>query len=287
MLRRPLKVFCDIDDTLFPNLHDKSYTAGQPYPGLIAFLQALLMGRPDLGQPPGQLVLVTARPQLARGMAYTTVHAKLRGNVPFTVLAGSVTKLLSSSRMAAKKLTNMENYLRVHPECDAMWIGDTGQGDIMAARGLLKLFREAGQPPPPCFIHDIVTNKKTQARKTPLAAQDALRAERIFLFDSYAGLALRAYNMGLITASSLQRVAVEAHRDFQAALRQIKPMPPPERRNTFERITALLGSDTDTNRQMGAMSAVLNGHLQNIHRVLSATDSPTTAGPPHHPPTVQ
>lgn len=61
VVRQPVKVFSDIDDTLFPNYHDVSYPNGTLYPGVLAFYAAVLAGRQELGQPPGQLVFVTAR----------------------------------------------------------------------------------------------------------------------------------------------------------------------------------------------------------------------------------
>ena len=58
---RPVKLFSDIDDTIFPNFHDVSYPSGVVYPGVREFYSAVMAGRRDLGQPQGQLVFVTAR----------------------------------------------------------------------------------------------------------------------------------------------------------------------------------------------------------------------------------
>lgn len=59
--RRLRKVLCDIDDTMYANYHDVSFRSGVPYPGMRAFLTALRVGRTDMRQPEGQLVVVTAR----------------------------------------------------------------------------------------------------------------------------------------------------------------------------------------------------------------------------------
>ena len=57
----PLQLVSDIDDTLFPSLHDYSgHPRGQPYPGVLAIYGAL---RPEA------LVFLTARP---RGLARST-----------------------------------------------------------------------------------------------------------------------------------------------------------------------------------------------------------------------
>ena len=62
--RRPIKICSDIDDTLFPNYHDRSLPSGTLYPGVLTLFHALLTanGRGPPGSPDGsQLVFVTAR----------------------------------------------------------------------------------------------------------------------------------------------------------------------------------------------------------------------------------
>jgi hypothetical protein len=62
--KRRVKLFSDIDDTLFANYHDRSLPHGLVYPGVLALYHALLTanGPEPAGSPRGsQLVFVTAR----------------------------------------------------------------------------------------------------------------------------------------------------------------------------------------------------------------------------------
>jgi hypothetical protein len=66
-----------------------------------------------------------------------------------------------------------------------VWIGDSGQGDVLFAQRARRVCIDMGRPPPLAFIHDIVINKRTQRRKTPLQRRVELACEGIYLFDTY------------------------------------------------------------------------------------------------------
>ncbi len=65
-------------------------------------------------------------------------------------------KLVSHESMADKKLANMNLYMRLFPEYQYVWVGDSGQGDVIVAKALVASFQARGLQPPLVFIHDVV-----------------------------------------------------------------------------------------------------------------------------------
>lgn len=65
-------------------------------------------------------------------------------------------KLLSNGSMAEKKIDNLRKYMQLFPEYGVVWIGDSGQGDVVVAHQLVEDARAKHLPPPACFIHDVV-----------------------------------------------------------------------------------------------------------------------------------
>ena len=58
--------------------------------------------------------------------------------------------------MADKKLSNIGMYTQLFPEYQFVWLGDSGQGDVLVAKALIAEFTAKGMQPPLVFIHDVV-----------------------------------------------------------------------------------------------------------------------------------
>ncbi len=198
-----LQVLSDIDDTLYASFKDDRFPGSEPYPGVRAFYAALDRSVIRAGAPvqdggrPGDLAFVTARPGDRPGVveALTTGMLEDAGLGHAVVLAGGFTALIGNERIAARKYENFLQFKALYPEYRFVFIGDSGQGDaIFGAR----MRAENGDAVPAVFIHDVVA--------TGSAERETWREKGVFFFDSYAGAAVEAHALGLLTAQGLHDV---------------------------------------------------------------------------------
>lgn len=151
-----VKVLSDIDDTVFPMIHEQRYPRGHiPVPGSLAFLQALDDGPVDNPLSRGDLTFVTARPEVAFGLVERSSKDALRkaGITSSSVLAGGLAHLHSKDAMADGKLANIWHYRLLFPEYGVVFVGDSGQGDVLVGQRVREEHPEAC---PAVFIHDVV-----------------------------------------------------------------------------------------------------------------------------------
>ncbi|MFC1707507.1 phosphatase domain-containing protein [Planctomycetota bacterium] len=190
------KVLSDIDDTFCAMVNDGRYPNGTVYPGVIQLYQELDLGPQKRPGRAGDLVFVTARPGDRTGVVEGITQRMLRrkGIANATVLTGDLVSLLSHQRMAEKKLDNVLQYRRLFPEYTLVFIGDSGQGDILFGRMLRERFKGAVKA---VLIHDVVA--------TPARRRKELQEEGIILFDTYVGAAFRAFRLCLISRAGLLR----------------------------------------------------------------------------------
>ena len=203
---RDPKVLSDIDDTVFCKLHDRRWPRGLIYPGALALLDALDLGPKDEPFDLGDLTFVTARPADAWGLVENLSRTALRraGVSRLSVLSGSLRALVSKEAMAVRKLENIDHYRRLFPEYQLVFIGDSGQGDVIVAETLVRTNPEATRL---VMIHDVVESSQ--------AVRDRQTAAGIVFFDTYVGAAAEAYARGLISARGLGQVAKEAVGGFE------------------------------------------------------------------------
>lgn len=194
------KIISDLDDTAFCRLHDRRYPKGTLYPGLLALYDALDAGPHDEPFSLGDLTFVTARPTDAFGLIESSTRSSLRraGIASSSVITGSFLTLLTHDLMAGKKLVNIEHYHALFPEYHLVFLGDSGQGDVILSEQLWQRFPGTLRA---AFIHDVVD--------TPAEERAAYAAEKIYFHDTYAGCALKAHELGLISRAGLERVVAE------------------------------------------------------------------------------
>lgn len=200
------KILSDIDDTVFCKLHDRRWPRGLIYPGALALLDALDLGPGDEPFDLGDLTFVTARPANAWGLVENLSRTALRraGVSRLSVLSGSLRALVSKEAMAFRKLDNIDHYRRLFPEYQLVFIGDSGQGDVIVAETLVRTHPEATRL---VMIHDVVQSSQ--------AVRDRHAAAGIVFFDTYVGAAAEAYERELISARGLGQVAKEAVGGFE------------------------------------------------------------------------
>lgn len=201
------KVLSDIDDTVICRLFDDRYPRGTLYPGVLALFDALDAGPDDRPFSTGDLTFVTARPMDALGLIENSTRASLRraGVTTASVLSGSFLHLLGNDAIAAKKLQNIDHYHRLFPEYRLVFLGDSGQGDVLVGQALHRLYPDHLDV---VLIHDVVD--------TPPQRRGELAAEGIHLHDTYVGAATLAHARGLVSDAGLARVVAETARGLDA-----------------------------------------------------------------------
>ncbi len=201
-----LKVMSDIDDTFYANWLDARYPKKTVYPGVAAFYRALDRGPTGAGAE-GDLLFLTARPGdrlgVMEGMTHETLDA--HGVPARAVLTGDLTGVLGNAEIARRKVENFARHQELFPEQRYVFIGDSGQGDAIAAHTMRADHAERACA---TFIHDV--------KGTSAAARAEHAKAGVWFFDTYVGAATRAFELGLIGKAGMLEVARAARRELLA-----------------------------------------------------------------------
>jgi hypothetical protein len=185
--KEQVRLISDIDDTIICNLLDYKYPRGTLYPGALPFVSSV---------SPQGAVFLTARPKSLRLMTRRSLNTHGIDTSSSTVLFGSLSKILSKSAMASKKLESYTLYRRLYPEFSWVFLGDSGQGDIELAQNIMKYDKK---PPKLVLIHDIVL--RNLSYKISLEQRKDLQNQGIIVFDNYITAAKLANSHGIISES--------------------------------------------------------------------------------------
>ncbi|EFN58086.1 expressed protein [Chlorella variabilis] len=128
-------------------------------------------------------------------------------------------------QLAAKKLSRFREYAAIYPEACFVLIGDNGQGDLLCAEILWSSMRQ-NLPPGQrsrllaCLMHKVVPTGHSysmlRSSKTVKTQWHASWQQRgIHFAKSHVGMALQAYEDGLLTSEALHRVCIAAAADFR------------------------------------------------------------------------
>ena len=225
---REAKVLSDIDDTAIAKIHEKRYPKGVVIPGILAFYEALDMGPTNEPTSRGDLTFVTARPSDALGLMKGQSRKTLTeaGVTDLSIMTGSWFNLATHDAMASKKLENIAHYAKLYPEYDLVFIGDSGQGDIVVGEKMVETYPQVVKA---VFIHDVVG--------LDTAEHERLAAKGIWLVKSYIEAAIKAHELGLISDQGLRDVVDETAR--------LTPEVPWETPEQQESTRAMLRADAD------------------------------------------
>jgi phosphatidate phosphatase APP1 len=208
---RGVRIYSDIDDTLYCTLHDRRYPRGTTYPGVVQLLAEIAAGPAAVTAPdaPGEVIFVTARPTAVGGVVERLTKQTLRARgVPRACVLTGDTRHMIGARIVTKKLELIERHAcDVYPEDDVVFLGDSGQQDAAVAAGLAA--RLPGRIRA-TLIHDVVLLPNLQ-RASQLEAN-------VRFFQTYAAAAAEAFQLGLIGAAALQRVCAAAVSEHNAVL---------------------------------------------------------------------
>jgi hypothetical protein len=199
-----VKILSDFDDTVQAGMKDELHPTGIIYPGVVEFWKALDAGSTEKPFSIGDLALITARPGAAFGVVENQLRGTLRniGAVQPSVITGTISGLRSHKAMAKAKLVSIANFAQLYPEYPWVFIGDSGQGDVLVAEELYQRWPDKTRA---AFIHDVTL--PTDDVSAPKYDREEYAAKGVYFFDTYIGAALKAHELGLITAGALAEVA--------------------------------------------------------------------------------
>jgi phosphatidate phosphatase APP1 len=126
------------------------------------FYQELDRGAGPSPERSGDLGFLTARPWDPIGIFENQTHKMLqeKGVPEATVLTGDVFHLLGNQNIANKKVDNFSEYKQQYPEYGYVFLGDSGQGDVMAAQKMLAM--DKTESVRGAFIHDVVNTPQAK-----------------------------------------------------------------------------------------------------------------------------
>jgi len=101
------------------------------------------------------------------------------------------------------KLSNFQQYTKIYPECQFVFIGDNGQGDYIVGKEILKTCEMVLD----VFIHEIKPKETTVGYTSDDSG-------RIHFFRTYIGAALIAFQLGYFKEDALLRIIEEAKSEF-------------------------------------------------------------------------
>ncbi|HNK43579.1 MAG TPA: hypothetical protein PKL17_02265 [Pseudomonadota bacterium] len=218
--RDKVRVLSDIDDTLVRSLCDERYEKHTLLPGVLEFYRALSVGaraREVEAQAPGEVTFLSARPKELSGLSYSSLLNPLlsaRGQIiagynllPAPAAVPGIGNVHEVQAFA--KFRNFVELATLYPESDFVFIGDSGQGDMLG--GELMLYHQPERMRA-VFIHQIITDGKHGILcPYPRSQSDLDRGtSRVVFFDTYIGAAAQAHEWGLISEDSLYVVTKSA-----------------------------------------------------------------------------
>jgi hypothetical protein len=236
-------IMTDIDDTLYPNTEHGTYIAGadvswrqkQPYPGIIQFYQTFYEKLPEharystiLSATPGCLKpsKLEDKPETLHkilGRTYGFIQGP-EGKMQIASHTGDIignffdhnihpTHETDSAKLnplftlfGNTKFERFKQYARIFPEYKILFLGDNGQGDVLAGRQML-------EHDPRCFvfIHAISKDGKTY---TTAVSDDKLK-RRMSFFRNYSEVAYKLKILRLFNVADVQAIKDAIENDVQ------------------------------------------------------------------------
>jgi hypothetical protein len=245
-----LHIITDIDDTIYPSRFggsDLTFKNHIVYPGVLSFYQHIATT--------GFVTLLTARPKSLYSDTAETVSKAigkpvdvlyglfrdLNPGIGIDIIKRLFQPLIPSVRSHPKKIEHIDGsepikwystyndmaktkflsilkYTTVYPEFNFIFIGDSGQGDMICAYHIYEHKKKNPNfPVKASFIHNIIKSKDL---KPVRMIQDQtfiteLQKRNIYLFNNYIDLAGQLYSLDLIKKDVLDKIIDETIIDFK------------------------------------------------------------------------
>lgn len=278
---QPVKLICDIDDTMISVLFDTRYPDLTVYPGVHQFVEEVLQSSDDSGAGVrSRMTFLTARPEIMRRRSIHQLRAS--GFFHFNLLMGRLSDaVLGPRRISAGKLENFENFRRLFSEHRFVFVGDNGQGDIDLGMDLLRQPEKYGISM--VLIHDVIRNHVRSANrltKAGILIESYRRREceesGIHLFQTYISAVARLYAHGMVDAGAVLRVIQKT----TAAHASIKYESTAQRESSTREIAGdimlVLASLPEIHIEsiLSDLSTELKEQIQKTHSLTDASDLP-------------
>jgi hypothetical protein len=144
--------------------------------------------------------------------------------------------------MGLTKFSSIEKYITIYPEFEFIFIGDSGQGDLMCAHEIYKKqneYKQKGQkyPVKASFIHNILKAREVSTHYDrekyvgpidPMlmiseSLRNDLKKRDIYVFNNYIDLAGYTSCLGILSYEDLQTISTETIADFNhLALKELE-----------------------------------------------------------------
>jgi hypothetical protein len=246
-----LHVLTDIDDTIYPSRIggcDITFRDHTVYPGVLSFYKhvvttgfvTLLTARPNslysdtkekiskaIGRPVDVLygllkdlntgigvdmIKRLFQPLISTNRSHPTKIEHINGKEP-------IKWYFTYNDMAKTKFISILKYTTIYPEFNFIFIGDSGQGDLICAN---EIYEHKKNNPKfavkASFIHNNII-KKVNSEPVRMIEDEKftteLQKKNIYLFHNYIDLAGQLYSMDLITKDVLEKIIRETITDFK------------------------------------------------------------------------
>jgi len=236
-------ILTDIDDTLFPSKssllqtsgRDSSWKNKEPYPGIRKFYELFYNNLPN--ENAQYSTVLTATPMFLKEtkMEDETICEILGPNFGFiqgadtkreaiqVILAGLKDHPFyhfapSAVKIGTEKFKKFRQYSKIFPEYQLFFIGDNGQGDLLAGKMMIQ-----ESPDTLVFIHNIVYEDKFLFTKDDESVHLSTTDGRLFFFKNYLELGYIFTNvLNIFTKQQYETFKEAVIIDIQSGLETIK-----------------------------------------------------------------
>ena len=236
-------IMTDIDDTLYPNTEHGTYIAGSdnswqqktPYPGIQKFynsfyntLQPSYQYSTVLSATPGMLKTSKLRNELLKtilgkysfiqGIESKTTLLQHTGDIVSNLRKNYLSRSSDVSSDVSSDINNLftlfgnlkfrrfQEYLTLFPEYKILFIGDNGQGDVLAGKQMVEYNENCH-----VFIHKVSRDGNTYIDKPNVEVNH----ERLHLFDNYYNLSKIFQTLGIFKEEHIQEIKSEFNNDVR------------------------------------------------------------------------
>lgn len=116
------------------------------------------------------LAVLSARPALMKASTLAAATVVMGGRPPHAVLCGTLLSSVTHERMGERKAAVFAQHSALFPECRVVWLGDSGQGDMLAGLRMLQAHAEQER-------HAAAAATSTSSLPHPLPASTASLTE--------------------------------------------------------------------------------------------------------------
>lgn len=218
-------ILTDIDDTLFPHRSSFHTMFGQdekgvnkkPYPGVKSLMKLFKKQhtqRLKINQNtmivPNYITILSATPNIGKTSRF--FHPVLReilgSNYSFLQGAETYDKIRQSVALSTlsvnnnvvgnKKAQRFKEYASIFPEYKYIFIGDNGQGDVIAGKKINKISKDSI-----VFIHNIQVGNSLKAS---LKETQQISTNRLHFFENYHALSLIFHKLELFKKEHIENI---------------------------------------------------------------------------------